>query len=217
MILWCGRRARSPRPGAVVALAAVVATLLSSCGTGGADGATSSGAGYTTGADGIAAAARGRRTAPATLKGETLEGRTVDVVADHRGEVVVVNVWGSWCPPCREEAPLFEKVAEQTADDGVAFVGIDTRETGRRPGLAFQKTFAITYPSLFDPDGRIVLSGFPRGTLNPQTTPSTVVLDRDGRIAVRYQGPMSAEKLRGMLAPLIAETAHENGAGTGKR
>ncbi|MFF7331881.1 redoxin family protein [Streptomyces sp. NPDC008150] len=184
----------------LTASSVIGALLLSSCA-----GRTSTGTEFTTGSDGISTVASEDRTATVTLKGQTLEGKSLDVVNAHRGKTIVINVWGSWCPPCRAEAPLFDKVAREKADDGVVFVGINTRDPSRTPPIAFQSNYGVSYPSLYDPTGKIVMSGFPTGTLNPQALPATVVLDRDGRIAARYQGPLSAEKLRKMIDPVVAE------------
>lgn len=186
------------------AMAVVVGTAaLAGCGSGGAAGSGSR-AGFVAGADGISRVARGERRPPNELKGETLQGDPLDVT-DLRGKVVVMNVWGSVCPPCRAEAPLFAKVARETRAEGVAFVGIDTRDATRSAGLAFERNHGVTYPSLYDPVGKLVLYGFPRGSLNPQTIPSTIVLDREGRIAARALRPLSAASLHRMIDPLIAE------------
>ncbi|MEV8311841.1 TlpA disulfide reductase family protein [Streptomyces flavidovirens] len=147
---------------------------------------------------------KGERRLPNELKGETLHGKQIDI-ADFKGKVVVINVWGSWCPPCRAEAPSFAKVAKETKDQGVAFVGINTRDSSTGPAIAFEKDYGVEYDSLYDPNGKLVLNGFPKGSLNPQAIPSTIVLDRGGRIAARALRPLSGGDLRRMIDPLIAE------------
>lgn len=92
-----------------------------------------------------------------------------------------MNVWGSWCPPCRAEAPHFAKVAKETKAKGVEFVGINTRDANKGPALAFEKDYEIGYPSLYDPVSKLIVNGFPKGSLNPQAIPSTIVLDREER------------------------------------
>ncbi|MBL3668946.1 TlpA family protein disulfide reductase [Streptomyces sp. M2CJ-2] len=181
---------------------AVTALLVSACGSGG----TSGGGGNTnfvTGADGISTVAKGERVAAPDLSGETLEGEPLDV-ADFQGKVVVLNVWGSWCNPCRAEAKYFAKVSEEYADQGVQFVGINTRDSSTGAALAFEKDFGITYPSLYDPTGKLMLR-FEKGTLNPQAIPSTLILDRDGKIASRSLTALSEERLLKMLEPVVAE------------
>ncbi len=144
------------------------------------------------------------RQLPNELKGETLDGKQLDI-ADFKGKVVVINVWGSWCPPCRAEAPSFAKVAKDTKAKGAVFVGINTRDHSREPAIAFEKDYGVEYDSLYDPIGKLVLNGFPKGSLNPQAIPSTIVLDRDGRIAARALRPLSGGDLRKMIDPLITE------------
>ncbi|MDG9718921.1 TlpA disulfide reductase family protein [Streptomyces sp. DH24] len=182
--------------------AAVAALLLSACSSGG----TSGGGGNTNfvmGKDGIATVKKGERADVPDLSGPTVDGKQVDV-ADHKGKVVVINVWGSWCPPCRAEAKNFQKVYQDVRDQGVEFVGINTRDSSVGLARAFEKEFGITYPSLYDPTGKLMLR-FKKGTLNPQAVPSTLVIDRDGRIAARTLQALSEDKLREMIDPVLAE------------
>ncbi|WP_447038102.1 TlpA family protein disulfide reductase [Streptomyces sp. DSM 118878] len=193
---------RSGRAALLAAGAAVAALTLSACGSGG----TSGGGGNTnfvTGSDGIATLAKGDRKDGPKLDGETLTGDHLDL-ADYKGKIVVLNVWGSWCPPCRAEAPNFVKVANATKDQGVQFVGINTRDPQKGPAISFEKDYKVPYPSLHDPMGKLMLR-FPKGTLNPNFIPSTVVIDRDGKVAARSQQPLDEQKLRKMIDPLIAE------------
>lgn len=131
-------------------------------------------------------------------------GRQALDVADYKGKVVVLNVWGSWCGPCRLEAKHFAKVSKETASQGVQFIGINTRDAEKGPAVNFEKDNGITYPSFFDPIGKLILR-FPKGTLNPQAIPSTVVIDRDGKIAARTLVALDDVKLHKMIDPLIAE------------
>jgi len=141
------------------------------------------------------------RSAAPKLVGTLLVGRRFDL-ADHRGRVIVLNVWGSWCPPCRAEAPSLQRVWSETRAAGVQFVGIDTRDT-TAAALAFERRFKITYPSLVDDDGRLLLAF--RKTLPPNAIPSTILLDREGRVAARIVGATTYEKLRGLVDELLAE------------
>ncbi|MBX9396142.1 TlpA family protein disulfide reductase [Streptomyces sp. TRM72054] len=196
------RRARSRATLLATSGAAVAALLLSACGSGG----TSGGGGdtnFVAGADGIDTVDKGERAAAPDLSGKTIDGKQLDV-ADYKGKVVVLNVWGSWCAPCRAEAKNLETVYQDTKDQGVQFVGINTRDTSTGPALAFEKEFGVTYPSLYDPTGRLMLR-FEKGTLNPQAIPSTIVIDRDGKIAARTLQPLSEDKVREMLDPVLAE------------
>ncbi|MGW6541631.1 TlpA family protein disulfide reductase [Streptomyces massasporeus] len=196
------RTRRVRRSATLTASLAAVALLVSACGSGG----TSGGGGNTnfvTGTDGVATVAQGERTPAPDLSGKTIAGKTLDV-ADYKGKVVVLNVWGSWCNPCRAEAKYFAKVSKAYADNGVQFVGINTRDTSTGAALAFEKDWGITYPSLYDPTGKLLLR-FKKGTLNPQAIPSTLILDRDGKIAARSLSALSEERLLKMLKPVVAE------------
>jgi peroxiredoxin len=190
------------RAALLTAGAAVAAFALSACGSGGTSGGSGN-TNFVAGEDGISTVAKGGRSAAPDLSGETVDGKQLDV-ADYKGKVVVLNVWGSWCPPCRAEAPNFVKVAKDTADQGVQFVGINTRDPSTAPAKAFEDEQGITYPSLYDPTGKLMLR-FKKGTLNPQAIPSTLIIDRDGKIAARTLQALSEDKLREMLAPVLAE------------
>ncbi|WP_328770917.1 TlpA family protein disulfide reductase [Streptomyces sp. NBC_00286] len=182
--------------------AAVAALALTACGSGGTSGGSGN-TGFVTGTDGIATVEKGERAAAPELSGKTIDGGQLDV-ADYKGDIVVLNVWGSWCGPCRLEAKNFVKVSEDLKDQGVQFVGINTRDTSTKPAVAFEKEYGVTYPSLYDPTGKLMLR-FEKGTLNPQAIPSTIVVDREGNIASRSLQPLSEEKLRKMIKPILAE------------
>ena len=183
--------------------AAALALVLSACAGGGIEGG-GGGTGFVTGSDGIATVKKGDRDTAPELSGTTIDGEQLDVSSAYTGKIVVLNVWGSWCAPCRAEAPNLAKVSEDLADQGVRFVGINTRDTSTRPAVAFEKQFKVDYPSLYDPTGKLLLR-FEKGSLNPQLIPSTLVIDRDGKLAARTQQALSEEKLRKMLKPILAE------------
>lgn len=135
------------------------------------------------------------------LRGRTLDGDRLDV-SDWRGRVVVVNTWGSWCGPCREEAPDLRRVSDETRAAGVRFVGVDTRDIDAA-GRAYVREFAISYPSLVDDDGGLMLA-FGR-TIPVSAVPSTVVVDARGRIAARVIGAVTYATLRGLVEDTLAE------------
>ncbi|MET8766165.1 TlpA disulfide reductase family protein [Streptomyces sp. NPDC004658] len=184
------------------AVAAVAAVTLSACGKGG----TSGGGGdthFVTGNNGIDTVPAGKRATAPDLSGKTIDGKTLDV-ADYKGKVVVINVWGSWCGPCREEAQYFAKVSKEYQDKGVQFVGINTRDTSTTPAVNFEKEHGVEYPSLYDPTGKLMLR-FKKGTLNPQLIPSTLVIDRNGKVAARALEALDDTGLLKMLKPVLAE------------
>lgn len=141
-----------------------------------------------------------RLPAPA-IEGTTLEGRPWSS-AETAGRIVVYNVWGSWCAPCRKEAPALEEAARRTSGRAV-FVGLNTRDIDPAPALAFVRAFSVSYPSLYDPDGRLLLRF---GTqLPPTAIPSTLVVDGQGRVAARVIGEVTAATLVGLVDDIEAE------------
>ncbi|MCX5380293.1 TlpA disulfide reductase family protein [Streptomyces sp. NBC_00091] len=150
----------------------------------------------------VVAAPQARPSAPA-LTGSDLDGRPVSLSA-FRGEVVVLNVWGSWCAPCRAEADELVLLSGQVRGEGVRFLGINTRDRDRDAARSFVRAHGLGFPSLHDPTGALLLR-FPPAVLNPRTIPSTLVLDRGGRVAVAIGGAVSAEQLRPLVARVAAE------------
>ena len=150
---------------------------------------------------GLAQWAPTERSPAPVLEGTTLEGKRFRL-ADHRGRVVVVNVWGSWCPPCRAEAPDLRRVSEETRAAGVVFVGIDTRDNDAA-ARAFQRQYAIPYPSVVDRDGALLLRF--AATIPVAAVPSTLVVDKRGRIAARVIGGVTYATLRGLVDDTLAE------------
>ncbi|UQA91086.1 TlpA family protein disulfide reductase [Streptomyces halobius] len=136
------------------------------------------------------------------LKGTTLDEEQADI-ARMRGQVVVVNIWGSWCAPCRKEAPELRKLAEKTEPLGVRFLGIDIRDN-KSAAKAFERTYGIPYPSIYDPDGRTV-TGFQQ--LAPRAVPTTYVLDKRGRVAAMSIGPLTSRDFYPILKDIAAENA----------
>jgi thiol-disulfide isomerase/thioredoxin len=132
------------------------------------------------------------------VTGELLEGGSYSVAQD-RGKVVVVNFWGSWCAPCRAEADDLEKTYQATRPKGVTFVGVNSRD-GRDAAKAFEKG-RVTYPSIFDPSNKVAL----KFDVTQVSTPSTLILDREGRIAVALRRATTV----GELQPLVERVAAE--------
>jgi thiol-disulfide isomerase/thioredoxin len=144
---------------------------------------------------------RGRRVPAPALSGTDLSGRPV-ALSDFRGRVVVLNVWASWCGPCRAEAPGLEHVFAATRSLGVQFLGVDTRDDDDS-ARAFVRKFKITYPSIVDHDGGKLL---PFARLLPvQAVPSTLVIDRTGQVAVRALTPLTEQQLREAVQEVLAE------------
>jgi thiol-disulfide isomerase/thioredoxin len=147
-----------------------------------------------------------RQLAPEAV-GLDLDGDPLKL-SDFAGQVVVLNVWASWCAPCRAEAPALEEVALQFAGKGVQFIGLNTRDS-QAAAQAFTRNFDVTYPSLVDTDGRIQLLF--NDSLPPQAIPSTIVIDQQGRVAARALGTVTSATLRAMIEPLLDESGTSSG------
>jgi peroxiredoxin len=158
--------------------------------------------GYVSGDGAVESIPAAERGVPVELKGELLNGTAWDA-ASARGKVLVLNVWGSWCAPCVAEAPDLQKAwAGLQADQVPAqFLGIDFREDPAR-GAAFATKAGITYPSLSDESGVTILALQGKAP----TVPTTLVLDTQGRIAARVNGPATASTLRGLVDDVVAES-----------
>ncbi|MFD7156750.1 TlpA family protein disulfide reductase [Kribbella sp. NPDC059898] len=139
-------------------------------------------------------AAADRKVAP-ELTGKTLDGKTW-TLSDHRGQVVVLNVWGSWCPPCRKEAPDLVAAAKELGPS-VQFVGLNTRDLDPAQAKKFVQEFGVPYPNVYDPDGRALLRF--RGQISPAAIPTTLVIDKTGKVAGRVVGEVTKQTLLGMV------------------
>ncbi len=136
------------------------------------------------------------------VSGTTLSGAHLSL-ASYRGKVVVVNFWGSWCNPCRSEAQGLAQVATDYAAKGVAFVGIDIRDS-RAAALAFDRQFRIPYPSIFDNTETLALR-FPHAI--PASTPTTIVIGRNGDILAKVTGPIEYTDLRTLVQHVLKREA----------
>ncbi|MFI9641228.1 TlpA family protein disulfide reductase [Micromonospora sp. NPDC051925] len=155
--------------------------------------------------DGIVECAPDQRSAAPKIAGDLLTGGRYDV-SQARGQVVVLNFWGSWCAPCRAEADDLEASYQATKGSGVAFLGINVQDS-RDKAIAFEEG-RVTYPSLFDPASRLALAL----DIPPNTIPATVVLDRQGRIATVIRAAVTQEGLRPIVERIAAEEPASNGS-----
>ena len=144
---------------------------------------------------------RGR---PGPISGPELTDPSKTVsVDDFKGDVVVINVWGQWCGPCRSETRELQKVYDATKAKGVAFLGIDVRDNNRDAAVDFVVDRKVTYPSIYDPAMRTMIAF---GGKYPTTViPSTVVLDRQHRVAAVFLRELLAEDLQSVVERLAAE------------
>jgi len=140
------------------------------------------------------------RGAPLDISGTDLDGKPL-ALADSRGDITVVNGWASWCSPCRAEMPEFAEAAQTFEGQGVTFVGINVEDNEDDA-----RAFTVDTPdrSIVDKDGTL-LAQIP--AIPPRSLPVTVILDRDGRVAVQIVGPIMLGTLEDTIASVIASEA----------
>jgi thiol-disulfide isomerase/thioredoxin len=177
-----------PLPSSVLARACtalvvlLAGTTLAACGS----DASTGDKGYIDGKGVITEVAAAKREKVPEISGETLQGKQVSLSDLVSHGPVVVNVWASWCAPCRAEEGKLSAAATKLGSD-VSFLGINVRDPGSKDrSLAYERRFDVPYPSIYDPSGRSLL-GFPGG-LTPYTIPSTLVIDGKGRVAASILG-----------------------------
>lgn len=194
----------SPRVSPLRVAAAVVALcgLLAGCaGTGAAENGPGGDDNRFIAGDGnVTEYAPADRTSVRDVGGELLNGDAFKL-SDVQGKVVVVNFWASWCAPCRGEAPTLQKLSQEHKSKGVEFVGVNFKDA-KDQALAMERSFGITYPSLFDGDGRLMLAF---RDIPPNAVPSTLIFDRQGRVAVRVIGATTYSKLNPLINRVVAE------------
>ncbi|HHU39571.1 MAG TPA: TlpA family protein disulfide reductase [Propionibacterium sp.] len=128
--------------------------------------------------------------------------RTLNVQEDFAGEVVILNLWGQWCGPCRAESDDLQRLQEEFEPQGATVFGINLRDPNRQKPVDFVADNGITFPSIWDPSNAAVaaLRGFPTSVV-----PATLILDKEHRVAAVYLAEITDDKLRDTVAALIAE------------
>jgi thiol-disulfide isomerase/thioredoxin len=182
---------------AALAGVVVIAVLVAGWSSGGGN----SGVSYVGGGTSAVLYASGHRPAAPAFTGATLTGSPVNS-ASYRGHVVLINFWGSWCGPCRAEAPVLAAVSAQYRPAGVTFLGVDERDTTASAD-AFEHSFGIGYPSVSDPSSVIALDFTAKVPLTG--TPTTLVVDRTGLIAGAVFGPATYSELTTILAKVTGK------------
>jgi thiol-disulfide isomerase/thioredoxin len=187
-----------PAVGCAVAIAVSALAACASANGRGTPTATPSGA-----ADrpGVTLFAAGSRQLAPRLTGSSLTGTkiTLDASAEHK--VVILNVWASWCEPCRNESPMLAAMSQHFRTSGVEFFGIDERDTNSK-ARAFVNTTHMSYEQVADPDGALLLK---LKFLPQMGIPSTLILDREGRMAARVIGPATGAALEQIVNDLVKE------------
>ncbi len=192
---------RAVRLGALVVTAVL---LLSGCTTDklAADYGSGGNKNYVAGDGSIREIGPADRTKPITFTGTTDGGDEVSS-GDFRGQVLVVNFWAGYCAPCRVEAPELEKLAKKWDAKGAAFLGVNTYDEAPT-AQAFARTYGVTYPSIIDAKTGAVQLAF-AGNVPPSALPTTIVLDKQGRVAARILGQLEAASILDAIIKTIAD------------
>jgi thiol-disulfide isomerase/thioredoxin len=191
------RKARRRVTARVVIAALAGATALAGCGN--PTGSSAANSNFVSGQVGITQVAPGSRVTAPDISGTTLQGAHFALSQD-AGDIVVLNVWGSWCSPCREEAPALEETYQKYQAKGVRFVGINTRDDNAS-ALAYVSNFGVTYPSLQDPDETLLLQF--KSIVPATSVPATVIIDKQGKVAVRILGGVTEPQLDQQLDSVL--------------
>lgn len=186
------RRLENRRLWRIRSLAAVVAVgalLLTGCTSDplAAQFKAGSGKNYIAGS-GVTEIVAAKRDKPVDFSGTTEDGTKFSSSA-YRGQVLVVNFWYAACAPCRVEASDLQKLSEKYAGKGAVFIGVNTRDQADT-AAAFDASYRVTYPSIMDAASGAVQLAF-SGSIRPNATPTTLVLDKQGRVAARIEGPIN--------------------------
>lgn len=139
-----------------------------------------------------------QRQEPVRMSGHTLNGGELSL-SNYQGRAVVVNFWASWYPPCRKETPDLLASAKVLVASGVEMLGVVSKDPGRPQAQAFTRRFGVTYPSLWDPDGAIMLAMRPR----PIGLPTTLILDRQHRVAAMVSAPVTKTTLLDLVGDAV--------------
>ncbi|MEO6473327.1 MAG: TlpA disulfide reductase family protein [Aeromicrobium sp.] len=176
----------------------VLLLILGACGQPGTDGTKG---GFIAGDGTITRVAPADRKPAPPISGNDLDGNPLSL-AQFKGKVVVINVWGSWCPPCRKETPALIAVARSTKPLGVQFLGIAIRENAVASKV-FTDRMKVPYPSISNDTGSLLL-GFTK-SLPAIAVPTTYVIDRHGRVAVRSMEPATVSTLTDIVTDIANE------------
>jgi len=168
-------------------VAGLLLSLLAGCGEGRIDDTNASDRRVLGGGKALTLVAPVERELAAVATGPDLDGSGT-VTTSHPGKVVVLNVWASWCAPCRQEAPELNEASQELSADAV-FIGLNVREASPDAGRAFVRAFEVPYAHLYDPNGAQLVRF--SDDLSPNAIPSTLIIDRQGRTAVRIAGTIT--------------------------
>ncbi|GHD51265.1 thiol-disulfide isomerase [Mycetocola manganoxydans] len=159
--------------------------------------------GYIAGDGSVTEIPEGERGESISFSGEIETGEEISS-ADFAGDVLVVNFWYAACAPCRAEAPDLQELSAEFDGKGAQFIGVNVYDQADT-ALSFNESYGITYPSILDVQDGAVKLAF-TGTVPPKAVPTTIVLDKEGRVSARILGQLKdASILRTLISDAIAE------------
>jgi thiol-disulfide isomerase/thioredoxin len=179
----------------------IISLLITSCATPVSNISSDSESGFVSG-DGTSVflSKSERKSAPEL---ENVDFLSTEIDLDSlKNKVVLINVWGSWCSPCRKEAPELEELYLKNKTNNVEFIGINIRDS-KISANRFIENFSITYPNIFDRDGKLLL-GY-KDSLPANAIPSTILIDKNGLVAARQLGPIDKSLIQGFITELVEE------------
>ena len=179
----------------------VLGGLLLGCSVGDPSGAGAVEPGFVSGDRSITIVAPADRKPAPAVQGLRLGSDKSVSTADYPGRVIVINVWGSWCNPCRAEAKDLQAASTETADVA-QFIGLNTKDYSPAAAEAFVRSFRITYPQIFDPEGKALVAL--AGNLPPNAIPTTLVIDAQNRVAARVAGTVTKITLVSLINDVAA-------------
>lgn len=192
------RRTRTTRTRTLQsATSALLLALLAACGS---PSPKTNDGGYISGNGGITRLEPGDREELLEVSGDDLDGNPISS-KQFLGKVLVINVWGSWCPPCRVEQPILSRLSTELKPDGVEFLGIAIRESAAA-SKAFTASRNVPYPSIGDADAQLLVFA---KSLPAIAVPTTYVIDRQGRVATRLLDKATYSTLKGLIEDVAAE------------
>lgn len=183
---------------------ATAALLVTSCASDNEDlaqRASNDGTNYVAGDGSVEEFAADNRGEQVEFDSETFDGESISAET-FQDQVTVLNFWYAACAPCRVEAPDLQAIYEEFAEEGVQFYGVNTRDT-QATAEAFERTFGITYPSMEDRTGQVMMAM--TDYAHPSAVPTTLVLDNDGRVSARVVGIVEPGTLRALITSVLEE------------
>ncbi|MGJ9426833.1 TlpA family protein disulfide reductase [Nesterenkonia halotolerans] len=204
MTVSVDRPAQTPRLRTLAAVALASALALTGCSSGNdqlAQRAQNDGTNYVAGDGSVQEIAPAERGEPVEFESTLFDGSEVSA-ASWEGEVTVINFWYAACAPCRVEAPDLAELHEEFSPEGVQFFGVNTRDT-QPTAEAFERNFGIEYPSMEDRDGDVMLAM--TDYVPPSAVPTTLVLDKQGRVSSRILGVAEPGTLSALISTALEE------------